>query len=281
MTNLLSNSFEDLQSVQQAILDDLSEMVTITDIEGSILYVNEAVLDVMKMSRDSIVGKSVFEIYGDADFFGSSQEEILEQSLTAGGFQGELMIHDSGGDFIPCRLRTSVFTDDNKIPQYIIGISTILTGERSAEEALQKTELKYQKYVKNAPLGVFIVDKDGNYLEVNQVASEITGYSEEELYNMNVRDFQLTEGDENHTFQTLLDESAATDVKKFRRKDGSVGWWSINSVKLSDDRYLGLTIDVTGMKKLEQELSDSESNLNRAQKVARIGSWSIDLESRT
>lgn len=281
MANSLPYSAQDLQAVHRALLDELSDMVTITDIEGYILYVNEAVIDLMKLDREAIMGQSVFEIYGDVDFFGSTQEEILDQSLNAGGFRGEIMIYDSTGNPIPCMLQTKLITNEDDVPQYVVGISKSIAGERRAKEALQKTEKKYQQYVKNAPLGVFIVDKAGNYLEVNRAASELTGYSEDELLRMKVTDFHLAEEDEPRIFSTLLEEGFTTEIKKFERKDGSEGWWSINSVKLADDRYMALTADVTELKKLEQELSDSELNLNRAQKVARIGSWSIDLHSST
>ena len=64
--------------------------------------------------------------------------------------------------------------------------------KKSADElarvhaALIKNEEKYRSYIDNAPDGVFIVDETGKYLEVNDAACRITGYSKEVLLTMSI-----------------------------------------------------------------------------------------------
>ena len=54
--------------------------------------------------------------------------------------------------------------------------------------ALAVSEEKYRSYIDNAPDGVFIVDETGRYIEVNDAACRITGYTKEELLQMSIAD---------------------------------------------------------------------------------------------
>ena len=59
--------------------------------------------------------------------------------------------------------------------------------------ALTQSEEKYRNYIENAPDGVFVADETGRYIEVNEAASRITGYSRNELLKMSISDI-LPEG---------------------------------------------------------------------------------------
>ncbi|MCX6549141.1 MAG: PAS domain S-box protein, partial [Acidobacteria bacterium] len=56
------------------------------------------------------------------------------------------------------------------------------------EEALRASEERHRGYVENAPDGVFITDDSGAYLDVNQAACKITGYSRDELLTKHIPD---------------------------------------------------------------------------------------------
>ncbi|MBI9060315.1 MAG: PocR ligand-binding domain-containing protein, partial [Labilibaculum sp.] len=55
-----------------------------------------------------------------------------------------------------------------------------ITERKQAEETLRESEAKFRSYIENAPNGIFITDEKGNYLEVNEAAAKITGYSKDE-----------------------------------------------------------------------------------------------------
>lgn len=50
-----------------------------------------------------------------------------------------------------------------------------------ANQKLQKEESKFRSYIENAPFGVLVADENGYFIEVNQTACYITGYSSQEL----------------------------------------------------------------------------------------------------
>ena len=70
------------------------------------------------------------------------------------------------------------------------------------------------------------------------------------------------------------------------RKDGSTFWASVNAHFYHDEQgniagVEGAVRDVTEKKRTEEALQQSEDNLRRAQGVAHVGSWNLDMPTNT
>ena len=134
-----------------------------------------------------------------------------------------------------------------------------ITASRRAEAALRESEERFRSYIEHAPMGVFITDETGRYVQVNAAAAHMTGYSETELLTLRVLD---TLPPEAHAaggahFQQLSTVGQASNELPFRRKDGSIGFWLVDAVKLSSTRFLGFTVETTARKQAELALHSS------------------------
>jgi PAS domain S-box-containing protein len=96
------------------------------------------------------------------------------------------------------------------------------------------------------------VDETGKYVEVNEAASRITGYSKEELLNMTINDVLPKESEKESLahFKTLIRIGSPKADLPFLHKNGTTRWWALDAVKLSQTRYLGFTKDITHRKEL-------------------------------
>ncbi len=97
-----------------------------------------------------------------------------------------------------------------------------LVSERSGE--LQASEQRFRLLVENAADGFFLLDENGRILDVNQRATELLGYSREELLKMNVFDFEVAFKPEDHHEQVWRRPAADYPINVnglHRRKDGS------------------------------------------------------------
>ena len=56
------------------------------------------------------------------------------------------------------------------------------------EKSTQTADQKYRDLFENANDAIFMLDKDHNYIDVNQKAVELFGYSREEFLRLNVMD---------------------------------------------------------------------------------------------
>lgn len=137
----------------------------------------------------------------------------------------------------------------------------------------EESNAKFKNYIENAPDGVFVLDEKGNYLDVNHAATILTGYSKEELLTMKFGDLSAQESVEDYfkEFRNLLDNGIAKKEIKAIHKEGYVKWWSVEAVKLSENRFLGFVKDITESKKIIEILREERD------KFAKIAATSPGL----
>ena len=121
---------------------------------------------------------------------------------------------------------------------------------------LIKSEAKFRSYIDNAPDGIFVVNDQGKYLEVNKAATTMTGYSEQELVGMDImQNIPEQAHSKAHGFlKNLHQKGRANEELPFVHKDGSIRQWRVNVVKISDNHYLGLAQDITERKAADERL---------------------------
>lgn len=133
--------------------------------------------------------------------------------------------------------------------------------------------------VEQAPDGIFIADLDGRYTNVNPAGCRMLGYTREEIIGKTIVDLIPPEDTERllQSKQAMLAGSVHVAAWTLRRKDGSYLDVEVNAQILPDGRWQGFVRDISERKLLEAKLQSSNSDLNRAQAVANIGSWRLDV----
>jgi len=125
-----------------------------------------------------------------------------------------------------------------------------------AKEEIEKNEKRFKNYLENAPDGIFVTDRKGNYIGVNPAAVKLTGYSEEELLTKNIKDLVASDHLERglQHFNTLLKVGKSINDIKFVKKDGTEYYMEVSAVKLSENEFIGFCKDTTNRKKTEELL---------------------------
>lgn len=140
-------------------------------------------------------------------------------------------------------------------------------------DALKKSEAKYRSYIDNAPDGIFITDETGKFIEVNDAACTMTGYSKSELLTRSLSDIvqkKQTAAGQNF-FENLLNAGKIKTNLRCLPKNGSKRWWAFEAVKLSEARFLCFTFDITDQKRTELELQRSIGQLhNLTQNIEKV-----------
>ncbi len=135
-----------------------------------------------------------------------------------------------------------------------------ITERKRVEQTLKESETKFRSYIDNAPYGVFVHNEKGEILEANKTACLMSGYSEEELLGMNLSQLiPQTDRQQSREQNRVITEQGGVflDLPHIR-KDGTLRVWSVNAVKLSDTRFLGITQDITEKRQAEEALKESE-----------------------
>lgn len=140
-------------------------------------------------------------------------------------------------------------------------IFTDVTVRKRAEDELRASEQRYRLLFDRNPDGVFAVDPEGRFTDVNPACEQITGRPAEELLQMTFMDVCAPDQLEKtlEYFQRNVQERAQTEMETaVIRKDGKrVELWVSAEPLVVDDRVEavhGTAKDITARKTVEDEL---------------------------
>ena len=77
--------------------------------------------------------------------------------------------------------------DDDKTPIMVNGVIQDVTERKRVEEALIVSEKNYRNLINGMGESAWVVDFEGNFVEVNDAAVEMLGYSREELLSLGIK----------------------------------------------------------------------------------------------
>jgi PAS domain S-box-containing protein len=98
-------------------------------------------------------------------------------------------IHKFENDDIPVWQKTSLFPFvENGVVTHTLGIIEDISNEMRDAEDLRIAKENYEHIAQNVPNAIFIGSKEGHQLYANKKASELTGYSNSEILNLNLID---------------------------------------------------------------------------------------------
>jgi two-component system, cell cycle sensor histidine kinase and response regulator CckA len=245
-------------------LNQIEDRVIVTDLQGTITYVNDAVCRMLKVASQDLIGQHVSAL-GEDPIAGAAQEEIVRTALEKGKWRGEVVNIRADGKQVVLDSRVFVVRDENGSAVALCGISTDITERKWAEEALRASEKKYRLVVESLNEGIWQIDRNAHTTFVNPRMAEMLGYTEDEMLGKHLFAFMDERGIEIAT-QEL--ERRRRGVRgqhefEFRRKDGEPLFVNLETSPLLDDTgaytgALAAVMDVTERKRLEEQIRQQE-----------------------
>ena len=201
---------EELKNKQENISDlnrliDNSDMIVFhwkAEDNWPVIYVSKNISMLGYSSQDFISGKiPYFSIIhpDDSEQVAKEVQEYTENKIDR--FAQVYRIVNASGKIIWIDDRTVIHRDSNgKVLSYL-GTIMDVTNRKRAQIALQDSEEKFRKISENALMGIFIYKE--RFIYVNAAFSNITGYSQEELFKM--RPWEVLDESHHSVAQKALD----------------------------------------------------------------------------
>jgi PAS domain S-box-containing protein len=155
---------------------------------------------------------------------------------------------------------------------FMYGAASDITERRQVEEMLQFTRAS----VNAVSDAIYWITPDGRIVDVNVAASEVLGYSREELLQMEVPDIDPgnTLVDMQHQFPELRRQETLRFESSHRTKDGRIFPVEVvaNYVRYGDDeRNCAIVRDISERRQMEEERINLEKQMLHAQKLESLG----------
>lgn len=141
----------------------------------------------------------------------------------------------------------------------------------------------YRVYFERSPQALFVADAAGNYVDVNERACELVGYSKTELLDLSVADLaaEVESASLPRSFRRLQAEDTIETELQLEHADGHLIDVQIDAVALEDDTFVGAVRDISSRKERERRLRELKERFELAVEGANLGVWDWDLRTDT
>ncbi len=275
----LQNSLQELTNLK-FFLDEQSAIISMTDAQGNIIYINDKFCQLSGYSEQELVGQNqriVNSGYHPKRFFQKMWQTISQGKV----WRGEIKNRAKNSSFYWVDTTIVPFLDEAGKPYKYISTRYDITTRKVAEKQLQEREILFRSLFEQAAVGVAQVGLDGKWKLINQKLCDILGYSEAELMQQTYLDLTYTED-----FPTTKDRQRALVTgemttsfleKRYIRRDGTIIWVSTTTSVVCNEQgqpqYLIKIIqDISKQKaaQLKQERAEIELLDNQAQLQALL-----------
>jgi PAS domain S-box-containing protein len=242
---------EEELKLKAQLLDQTNDEVIVRDIDGIIIYANEAACKSHGYNRNELVGMNIRQLVPSevSEQIGQRTKEILEKGHKL--YESTRMRRD--GSVIPVELNSTAFEVGGR--KYIISIS-----RDTSERKMMEDELKLKaQLLDNAYDFIFARDQDGNLIYVNELACQALGYTKEEITKLGLPEILSQQNRDELARKTeeLFKEGEKELEIVLIRKDGTQIPAEARSrvVTLNNRKYIiSVSRDITERKKIEDEL---------------------------
>jgi len=227
------------------------------DAEGRYLGSNTAYAEFMGIAADQLPGKTPFDIAPPevAQRLVDSDRELLD---APGSRIYESRFPQPDGSVRDAMFHKATFTTPDGKVGGIVGVILDISERKQMEERLKLAATVFDSTAD----GVTIAGADGNIITVNRAFTEITGYSEAEVFGKNPRILQSGLQDGNYYRQmwdTIYRDGRWSGEIWNRRKDGSIFPESLTISVVRDasgqiTNFVGVFSDITRLKSAQEAL---------------------------
>jgi PAS domain S-box-containing protein len=278
---------------------DQHAIVAVTDVQGTITYVNDKFCAISQYSEDELIGQNhriLNSGHHSKEFFQAMYHAIANGNV----WHGEIRNRAKDGSFYWVDTTVVPTLSEEGKPSQYVAIRADITERKRAEDAVKESlrtseaalqELADQKFALDQHAIVAITDVQGTITYVNERFCAISQYSEDELIGKNHR--ILNSGHHpKQFFQDMYHAIANGQVWhgeiKNRAKDGSFYWVDTTvvptlSAEGKPQQYVAIRADITERKRAEEALREQAKVLDLAQVLVRdmtgkIFLWNLGVE---
>ncbi len=251
--------------IKDIALESSLSAIGLADIEGNLIYGNNAYFEMWGYKPEEVLGKNLSAITGldnKAKF-----NEVNELLMKGERYFGECSAYKKDGSLFHVQMLANLVKSPSGDPLCMIASFVDITEKKIALEESRLNEEKFRIFFENNSAAIAIIEADTTISLVNQAYCKMSGYTKEEAIGLSWTE-QITDKDlerlkEYNRRRLINPEDAPTSYEfSFYHKNGSVIHALISIAFIPDQRKIIASFtDITERKMIEKELESSLSLL--------------------
>jgi PAS domain S-box-containing protein len=262
-------AIEKKQQELNLILDCSPTIIFYKDIQGRFLLVNEAFAKALKVPKESLLGKTVFDIYPKevAQAMTNDDMEVMQSRTPKIGIIEPYKLNNETRWIRTDKIPT---VNSNGSIDGLIGFSEEITERKKAEDALQRNNTRVNEILESISDDFMVLDFNWNYVYANRQASKLVGLGPLEIVGKNYWElFPQNKGTEIES--NLRQTMEKREIRRFeihgqysKRDKIITAYPSVEGIAL-------IATDITQRKSLERQLHEKERLAAIGQTAGMVG----------
>ncbi len=256
---LVPRQLLEAEHMLQGVLASVGEGIVVYDRQLQVRLWNPFMEDLTGLRAAEVLGRPADEVFPLPRHRGV--QRLLRRALAGDVVRSpELPFELPGGR---SGWITGLYAPQMGVGGEVLGVVAVIedvTENRRTERALRRSEARYRRLFQESRDAIYMTTRDGAFLDVNDAAVDLFGYSRAELMSMNARDLYANPADRLRFQEEVARRGALRDWEvALKRKDGRVLTCLLTSTEHRDRQgeprsYQGIIHDVTERKAAEQQL---------------------------
>jgi len=212
------------------VIEQTPNAMWISDNQGTVIRMNQALRDLLKVTDQEIVGK--YNVLKDRQIAKQGLAHLVESVFKEGKTVDFTIDYDTGKErqvqlaekaYRVLNIVMSAITGKDGKVIHVICQQKDITEQKRAEEALADEAIRRRILIEQSRDGIVILDQDGAVYDSNQRFADMLGYPLEEVRRLHVWDWDSSIPREQIIAMIRsVDEKGDHFETKHRRKDGCV-----------------------------------------------------------
>ena len=250
------------------VAEHTKHAVLFTDIQGNITWVNQGFTKITEYTANEVLDKKIDLLYGE-ETAGYTKKSIEQSFVTKEGIQTELLSYTRSGSAVWVDLEVIPVRDEEDIMTGFMIMAADITRLKTAVHEMLKSRDQLQTIMDYAPADVFVKDMHGRYLFFNKSFknhfvqdSQLVIVTEHELFEKGkANEFVMSDHKVLETGKSITLEQEVFIDDKLEH------FLTIKFPMLNDRNEVyaigGVALQITEMKKMQQQLKNNEAYLQR------------------
>ncbi|GAC1587045.1 MAG: hypothetical protein NVS4B1_30410 [Ktedonobacteraceae bacterium] len=160
---------------QATILQNVSESIIVTDLQGHVIYWNEGATAVFGYTAQEMLGNTLTILYPETDRHQSHAE--LEHIREGQDYNSEWKGQRKDGTVVWIDIKTTLLRTSEGMPIGFIGVGKDITARKQLEEQLRQSRDQLKIILQHIADGITVQDKSGSLIYANDAGAKLTGFA--------------------------------------------------------------------------------------------------------